>query len=167
MVGSRCDGAGPWIGIVLVALAAVAAAAEPPLRDGDIVFQTSRSSQIVAIQQATRSPYSHMGVVFLRDGAPVVFEAVATVRYTPLGAWTARGERRRWVARRLRDADTVLDAAAVERLRRVARGFEGRPYDSPSIGQIAACTAPSSCGSSTTARSASVWARSRGSVTSI
>jgi hypothetical protein len=31
--------------------------------------------------------------------------------------------------KRLRDADTALTPAAVEKLRRAARGFAGRPYD--------------------------------------
>jgi hypothetical protein len=34
------------------------------LRDGDILFQASRSEQSIAIQKATRSPCSHMGIVF-------------------------------------------------------------------------------------------------------
>jgi len=54
------------------------------VRDGDIVFQTSRSSQSEAIQHATGSAYSHMGLILFRDGRPYVLEAVATVRYTPL-----------------------------------------------------------------------------------
>ena len=43
------------------------------LRDGDIIFHTSRSAQSLAIQRATHSPYSHVGVIFLRDGKPFVF----------------------------------------------------------------------------------------------
>jgi hypothetical protein len=34
-------------------------------RDGDIIFQTSRSEESIAIQKATHSQYSHMGIVFL------------------------------------------------------------------------------------------------------
>ena len=54
------------------------------LRDGDILFQTSRSEQSTAIQKATHSPYSHMGIVFFRNGSPHVYEAIKTVQYTPL-----------------------------------------------------------------------------------
>jgi hypothetical protein len=46
---------------------AVNAAAATPLHDGDIIFHTSRSAQSAAIQRATHSPYSHMGVVLYRD----------------------------------------------------------------------------------------------------
>jgi hypothetical protein len=47
----------------------------PTVRDGDLIFQTSRSSQSVAIQRATGSAFSHMGLVFFQDGKPYVFEA--------------------------------------------------------------------------------------------
>lgn len=105
------------------------AEAASELRDGDIVFQTSRSTQSLAIQKATGSPYSHMGMVMLRDGKPYVLEAAVRVRYTPLDAWAARGVGGRIVAKRLKDADAILDNAGVERLRRAVRNFEGKPYD--------------------------------------
>ncbi|HLQ25603.1 MAG TPA: hypothetical protein VK138_06915, partial [Acidiferrobacterales bacterium] len=38
------------------------------LRDGDIIFHTSQSAQSIAIQKATHSRYSHMGIIFFRDG---------------------------------------------------------------------------------------------------
>ncbi|VTR45020.1 Orthopoxvirus protein of uncharacterised function (DUF830) [Serratia fonticola] len=47
----------------------------PAVQDGDIIFHTSRSAQSLAIQQATGSRYSHMGIIVLRDGKPYVFEA--------------------------------------------------------------------------------------------
>lgn len=105
--------------------AAVASGAEG-WRDGDIIFHTSRSSQSAAIQRATHSPYSHVGIVFIRDGKPYVFEAIATVRYTPLAAWVARGDGGRYVVRRLRQAPTPAQLA---KLRNAAKTFEGRPYD--------------------------------------
>jgi len=51
-------------------LVAGVANAAPPLRDGDIIIQTSRSGQSIAIQKATHSPYSHMGVILHGDGKP-------------------------------------------------------------------------------------------------
>lgn len=109
-------------------LSACAAQAQP-LRDGDIIFHTSRSSQSAAIQRATHSRYSHMGMILHRDGKLFVYEAVSPVRYTPLDRWIARGEGGRYVVKRWRDADTKLDAKAVQRLRKAALRFEGRPYD--------------------------------------
>jgi uncharacterized protein YycO len=96
------------------------------LRDGDLIFQTSRSGQSVAIQRATHSPWSHMGVIVLRDGKPFVFEASATVRYTPLTKWAARGTDGRYTVKRLKRAPTPAQTA---RLRTSAGKYAGRPYD--------------------------------------
>ena len=105
---------------------ASAASAATPLRDGDIIFHTSRSAQSAAIQRATHSPYSHMGVILYRDGKPFVFEAIATVRYTPLASWTARGDGGRYVVRRLKQAPKP---AELEKLRAAAKSYVDKPYD--------------------------------------
>jgi uncharacterized protein YycO len=107
-------------------LAASISGAATPLRDGDIVFQTSLSGQSIAIQRATHSPYSHVGVILYRDGEPFVFEAIATVRYTPLTNWIARGDGGRYVVRRLK---RPLQLAEVRKLREAANTYEGKPYD--------------------------------------
>ena len=97
--------------------------------DGDIVFHTSRSSQSLAIQLATKSPYSHMGIVYLRDGKPVVFEAVQPVKLTPLEDWIERGERGHVVVKRLRDADARLTAETLRRMRAAGEQLDGKDYD--------------------------------------
>jgi hypothetical protein len=100
------------------------------LRDGDIIFQTSRSEQSIAIQKATHSQYSHMGIVFIRNGIPYVYEAIDTVQYTPLGEWVDRGEGGHYVVRRLREADRILTSQAVKKLCLAGAKFQGKPYDS-------------------------------------
>lgn len=112
--------------VALAACAACARAAPPALRDGDLVFHASRSAQSLAIQRATGSRYSHMGVVLHRGGRPYVFEAVEPVRYTPLADWIARGQGGRYVAKRLR---APPDAAQVRRLRAQAERLRGKHYD--------------------------------------
>jgi permuted papain-like amidase YaeF/Yiix C92 family enzyme len=111
---------------LLLALCAAPTLAAPSLRDGDIIFHTSRSTQSAAIQRATHSPYSHMGVVLYRDGKPYVFEAIATVRYTPLATWIARGDGGRYAVRRLH---RPLQPAEVKKLREAAMTYAGKPYD--------------------------------------
>ena len=101
----------------------------PQVKEGDLIFQTSLSSQSLAIQRATGSRYSHMGMILFRDGKPFVFEAVATVRYTPLEKWIARGKNGRYVVKRLARADTVLTRVNLDKLRRTARRYAGKPYD--------------------------------------
>ena len=117
------------IALLLCALSSGFSMAAATLKDGDIIFHTSRSAQSVAVQRATGSRYSHMGVVLLRDGKPYVFEAVSTVRYTPLAQWTARGNGGHYVVKRLRDADKLLTPGAVARLHARTSDFAGRPYD--------------------------------------
>jgi len=114
----------PLFGVVLAACAGDYAP-----RDGDIAFQVSTSRQSEAIQRATGSRWSHLGIVHLVDGAPLVFEAVGPVRDTPLAEWIARGKDGEVVIKRLRDAERLLTPAARDQLLAVGRRWRGRPYD--------------------------------------
>lgn len=98
-------------------------------KEGDIVFQESPSSQSDAIQAATRSKYSHVGIVYIHDGNPYVYEAIGPVKETPLQAWIERGAKRHFVAKRLRSADTLLTKSAIEKMKAVGGAYYGRPYD--------------------------------------
>ena len=106
----------------------LAAPAAPAVQTGDLIFQQSRSTQSLAIQQATHSPYSHMGMIVMREGRPYVLEAAARVSYTPLDQWAAQGERGHYVVKRLRDAHRLAPPAR-ERLAAAGAGFVGKPYD--------------------------------------
>ena len=110
-------------------VSAFGASSRAQLRDGDIIFQTSKSAQSLAIQKATHSKYSHMGIIFFRDGKPYVYEAIKTVQYTPLKEWIVRGNGGRYVVKRLRDAGKILTPEAFARLRKAAALFHGKPYD--------------------------------------
>ena len=99
------------------------------LQDGDLIFQTSRSSQSLAIQLATKSAYSHMGVILFKNSKPYVLEASATVRYTPLNKWIAQGNDGHYVVKRLKNASTQLTATTTHKLHDEAKRFIGRPYD--------------------------------------
>lgn len=99
------------------------------LRDGDIIFQTSRSTQSLAIQKATHSQYSHMGIILFVNGKPYVYEAIKTVQYTPLTKWIQRGVGHHYVVKRLQNADSILTPPAMAKLRRVAEQYRGKPYD--------------------------------------
>ena len=43
---------------------------------GDIIFHTSKSAQSLVIQKATHSPYSHMGMIVMKQGQALVLEAI-------------------------------------------------------------------------------------------
>ena len=113
---------------VLLVYACSASAQYVP-QDGDIIFQTSLSSQSYAIQTATKSRYSHVGIVYLNQGAPYVYEAVGPVKTTPLDQWIKRGEKGHFVVKRLKNANDVLTGKAVERMKSLGARYEGKPYD--------------------------------------
>jgi hypothetical protein len=130
----RADGVGAPINcLALSAALAILAGCAPGAgyepRSGDIVFQTSRSAQSLAIQLATDSPYSHMGIVYVRDGEALVFEAVQPVKLTPLRTWIERGERQHFVAKRLRDAESRLTAEVLLRMQAAGEQLVGKDYD--------------------------------------
>jgi hypothetical protein len=99
------------------------------LREGDLIFHTSLSAQSQAIQLATRSPYSHCGLLYKVSGEWQVFEAVQPVKLTPLNRWVARGQGQHFVVKRLRDAATALTPAALAQLRAAGQPMLGRGYD--------------------------------------
>jgi Permuted papain-like amidase enzyme, YaeF/YiiX, C92 family len=100
------------------------------VQEGDVIFQMSQTEQSLGVQKATHSRYSHVGLVTFRDGQPYVFEAVATVRATPLAEWVSHGEEGHYVVKRLVDAHQVLNTASVVELDKEMRHFEGKgPYD--------------------------------------
>lgn len=99
------------------------------LREGDILFQVSRSRQSEAVQLATHSKWSHMGMLVQDHGELKVLEAVRPVKLTPVAAWVARGKGGEAVVERLKDAESVLTPSALDRMRAVGRRFLGRDYD--------------------------------------
>jgi len=97
----------------------------PDLKDGDLIFQTSRSQQSKAVLIASRSLYTHMGIVKRTPEGWVVVEAVGPVKETPLKVWVHRGKFARiavYRPRHLTDVQTRKVFAVAQRL-------YGRPYD--------------------------------------
>ena len=119
----------PVLLVIAVISSSCSAQADYEARNGDIIFHTSRSAQSVAIQKATNSPYSHMGIVYIRDSKPMVYEAVEPVKLTPLDDWIRRGDGGRFVVKRLVDADRLLTPGSLERMLEAGKEFEGRHYD--------------------------------------
>jgi hypothetical protein len=119
------------LGPVLLCLLAACGSGrvQAALRDGDIIFQTSKSGQSLAIQRATGSRFSHMGLILHRGGKPFVLEASASVRFTPLRAWIDRGEGRHFVVKRLRGAADRFTPEVLRRAQVIGRGFLGKKYD--------------------------------------
>lgn len=96
---------------------------------GDIIFQTSLSSQSEAIQRATKSKYSHMGIVFEQEGEWYVYEAVQPVKMTELSKWINRGEDNHFVLKRLRQFSGGLSQRQINSLAVAGERFRGKNYD--------------------------------------
>lgn len=99
------------------------------LQDGDIIFHTSTSSQSKAIQAATHSKYSHLGIIYRKDNEIYVFEAVQPVKLTPLQDWIKRGKGRHYVAKRLKDSDKILTPAVIQKMKEEGQKYLGKSYD--------------------------------------
>ena len=98
------------------------------LKNGDIVFQESNTSQSQAIKLATHSDYSHMGIIYIKDETMYVYEASATVKLTPIYEWKQRSVGNKFVVKRLKD-ETLLTPKALQKMQEVGDSFKGHPYD--------------------------------------
>lgn len=99
------------------------------IKNGDLIFQTSLSGQSRAIQLATKSKYSHCGIIYKDDKEFYVFEAVQPVKRTPLEKWIARGKDEKYVIKRLKNAEQVLTPAKLTKMKQVGEKFNGKNYD--------------------------------------
>ncbi|MEZ0225978.1 MAG: YiiX/YebB-like N1pC/P60 family cysteine hydrolase [Alphaproteobacteria bacterium] len=128
-----------WLKILSGAIALIAAAvfvglyatrpsvqALPPLKSGDIVFQTWLwDVQSMAIVLSSRSPYAHTGIIKMTAEGPLVVEAVGPVREISLARWIDQGVGWRVAIMRM---DTLKPREADKLLAR-ARQHYGKPYD--------------------------------------
>lgn len=99
------------------------------IKNGDLIFQTSLSQQSLAIQLATKSKYSHCGLIFKDQDKFYVFEAVQPVKRTPLDNWIARGQDAKYVIKRLKNADEVLTPQTLQKLKVEGEKLSGKNYD--------------------------------------
>lgn len=99
------------------------------IKSGDLIFQTSLSRQSKAIQLATKSIYSHCGLIYKDGNDFFVFEAVQPVKRTLLDQWIARGQGGKYVIKRLKNADQVLISATLTKMRQVGDKLNGKNYD--------------------------------------
>lgn len=99
------------------------------IKNGDLIFQTSLSEQSKAIQIATKSKYSHCGIIYGKNGKFFVFEAVQPVKTTPLDEWIARGKNGHYVIKRIKNSDKILTAKTLKKMKKEGEKFKGKNYD--------------------------------------
>ena len=89
------------------------------VREGDVIFQTSKSQQSPLIQIATRSKITHCGIIVMRGGKPYVLETQKTLVLTPLDKFIARGE----------DGKYWIKRSSKENIKIKYAKYLGKPYD--------------------------------------
>ena len=89
------------------------------VREGDVIFHTSQSSQSPLIQIGTRSHITHCGIVVIKDGKPFVLETLKTLVLTPLDKFIARGK----------DGKYWLKRSDRENIKIEYAHYLGKPYD--------------------------------------
>ncbi len=98
-------------------------------QDGDIIFHTSLSNQSMAIQLATNSKYSHVGVIYKEGEQYYVYEAVQPVKLTPLSDWIKRGKDGKYVLKRLKNSQEVMTTESIAKMKAIGKKYRGRDYD--------------------------------------
>lgn len=100
---------------------------QPKLKTGDILFITNPGGQGKAIQLATHSKYTHVGVVFVENGKTYVYHAVEPVMKSSLEEFLNYSANGKFVAKRMKG--NVLNDISNEQMRKLASSLLGRHYD--------------------------------------
>ncbi|MEM7163445.1 MAG: YiiX family permuted papain-like enzyme [Bacteroidota bacterium] len=99
------------------------------LKEGDLIFQSSNAGQSRAIQLATHSKYSHVGMLIKENNEWMVLEAIQPVCISPLNQWIQRGDREHFVIKRLKNHQTVLSPKTINDMKSFGKSFLGKNYD--------------------------------------
>lgn len=99
------------------------------LKNGDIVFITNPSGQGKAIQLATKSKYTHVGIVFMENGKPMVYHAVEPVSKNTFEEFVSMSADNKYEIRRLKD-QSLLSPEVVHKMIQEAKSKLGTHYDS-------------------------------------
>lgn len=105
--------------LLSVAVGAYCVCHQEGYKEGDILFQVSKSGQSPLIQKATGSKWSHCGVVVEKGKKMYVLEASKVVKLTPLQEWIKRGK----------DGKVKKMRVKKEPVKIKYKKYLGKPYD--------------------------------------
>jgi len=104
--------------------------ADRNIKEGDIIFHESQSiAQGEELKLATKSRYTHMGVIFKKNKKFFVYEAVQPVKVTPLKKWIGRGENKHYVIKRLKNYKEQITPQNIIKMQKYGKKFLGKNYD--------------------------------------
>ncbi len=98
------------------------------LHEGDVIFQTNNEGQGKAIMLATKSKYTHCGILFNDKNKWYVYEAVQPVQVNTLEDFIERGDGHHYVIKRLK-ANNSKDKLPIEKMKIAAKTYLGKDYD--------------------------------------
>ena len=110
---------------ILLILSLIVSLIEAKFQDGDVIFQTSKSNQAHAIIWATKSLYSHIGIIRKIKGKFFVIEAISRVSMTPLKRWIGRGYLKRYTLKRYKNLTKLQKSKLIKE----SKKYLGRRYD--------------------------------------
>jgi hypothetical protein len=113
---------------VLSLLYANAVFAQPAFKTGDIIFQSSQGKTNLAIELATHSKFSHVGIIVKQNQQDFVLEASEPLSLTPLATFIERGTNAYYEVLRLKNAKKI-NQQKTKHLWAMAKNWLGRSYD--------------------------------------
>ncbi len=97
-------------------------------QSGDIIFIVSASGQGKAIQLATKSKYTHVGIVFKEGGKTFVYHAVEPVKKSTLEEFMEYSSDGQYVVKRLKPTNP-LNEKNNQQMLALANKLVGKHYD--------------------------------------
>jgi len=112
--------------ILCISLCACSSVANYEPKEGDVIFQSLPNGDIVdAIEGATESPYSHVGIVVKTEKGWFVREAIGDVHDTRLTKFLARGRNGKYDVYRLKKEYE----GSISKIILATEKYIGLPYD--------------------------------------
>jgi len=105
--------------LLILGICSSSADARENFKEGDIIFQISKSSQSPLVQYATGSVWSHCGIIVKKNGKDYVLEASNVVKLTPVEEWIAKGRGKIYKVKRVLDKEIKISY----------ENYLGIPYD--------------------------------------
>lgn len=101
---------------------------EKPLKNGDIVFIVNPSGQGKAIQLATKSKYTHVGIVLIENGKTMIYHAVEPVSKNTFDEFVGMSADGKYYIKRLKD-QSKLTQDVISKMLTEAKSQLGIHYD--------------------------------------
>ncbi|TGK81342.1 YiiX family permuted papain-like enzyme [Leptospira noumeaensis] len=119
--------------VLIIFLSATSSFAKPidisKLEEGDIIFHESKSEQATAIKLATKSRYTHVGMIFKYGDTFKVLEAIEPVKITDIHKFIQRGSNKHFVIKRIQNSKLTLTPDTLQKMKDYGNSLLGKHYD--------------------------------------